>query len=147
VAFQGKDYRWHAGGAENIRIRVARAWVWWNVAIAVTGTGAMKGMLERWNRVDRDGVAAALSVVPGLGHLYKHHYSAGFGILIIGNVLVAFVSGLLFFATLGISLILIPAAWIAGVALAAGHAADWHGRHRWPVPWREPHRARLNRRT
>ncbi len=34
---------------------------------------------------DRHGLE---SVIPGLGHLYKHHNLAGAGILILGNALV-----------------------------------------------------------
>lgn len=95
----------------------------------------MKEILDAWKRVDRNKVAIALSVIPGLGHLYKHHYLAGFGILIIGNVLVAFVSALLAFGTLGASLLLIPAAWIAGIAASAYTASDEHGHHPWLHVW------------
>ena len=95
----------------------------------------MKEILEAWRRVDRNKVAVALSVIPGLGHLYKHHYLAGFGILVVGNVLVAFVSALLFFATLGLSIILLPVAWIAGIATSAYMASDEHGHHPWLHVW------------
>lgn len=95
----------------------------------------MKEILEAWRRVDRDKLAVALSVIPGLGHLYKHHYLAGFGILIVGNILVAFISGLLVFGTLGSSLLLIPAAWFAGIAASAYMASDEHGHHPWLHVW------------
>ena len=95
----------------------------------------MKEILEAWRRVDRNKVAIALSVIPGLGHLYKHHYLAGFGILVVGNVLVAFVSALLFFATLGLSVIVIPAAWVAAIATSAYMASDEHGHHPWLHVW------------
>lgn len=95
----------------------------------------MKEILDAWRRVDRNKVAIGLSVIPGLGHLYKHHYLAGFGILTVGNVLVAFVSALLAFGTLGTSLLLIPAAWVAGIAAAAYMASDEHGHHPWLHVW------------
>jgi hypothetical protein len=92
---------------------------------------AMKELLDAWRRVDRNKLAAALSLIPGLGHLYKHHYLAGFGILTIGNVLIGFVSALMVFGTLGLSMILVPAAWIAGIAYSAYMASDEHGHHPW----------------
>lgn len=95
----------------------------------------MKEILDAWRRVDRNKVAIALSVIPGMGHLYKHHYLAGFGILTVGNILVAFVSGLLAFGTLGVSLLVIPAAWVAGIAASAYMASDEHGHHPWLHVW------------
>ena len=95
----------------------------------------MKELIDAWKNVDRNKIAALLSVIPGLGHLYKHHYLAGFGILIVGNVLMAFVTGLLSFATLGMSLILVPAVWFAGVAYSAYMATDEHGHHPWLHVW------------
>jgi hypothetical protein len=95
----------------------------------------MKEILDAWRRVDRNKVAIALSVIPGTGHLYKHHYLAGFGILVVGNVLVAFVSALLGFATIGLSMIVIPAAWVAGIAASAYMASDEHGQHPWLHVW------------
>ena len=64
----------------------------------------MHELLNAWNKVDRNKVAAAMSVVPGLGHLYKHHYLQGLGLLVIGNVLILFISGLLSLGTFGLSL-------------------------------------------
>jgi hypothetical protein len=95
----------------------------------------MKEIIDAWRSVDRDKVAIALSVIPGLGHLYKHHYIAGFGILTVGNVMVVFVSGLLAFGTLGASLLVVPAAWIAGIAASAYMASDEHGHHPWLHVW------------
>jgi hypothetical protein len=95
----------------------------------------MKELLDAWRRVDRDKLAAALSLIPGLGHLYKHHYLAGFGILTIGNVLVGFIATLMVFGTLGLSMIFVPAAWIAGVGYSAYMASDEHGHHPWLHVW------------
>ena len=85
--------------------------------------------------LDRNRIAAVLSVIPGLGHLYKHHYLAGFGILIPGNVLAAFITALLTFATLGLSIIIVPAAWLAIIACSAYMASDEHGHHPWLHVW------------
>lgn len=95
----------------------------------------MKEILAAWKKVDRNMVAAVLSLVPGAGHLYKHHYLAGFGILTLGNVLVAFIAALMFFATLGLSVILLPALWVVAVAYSAYMASDEHGMHPWLHVW------------
>jgi hypothetical protein len=87
----------------------------------------MKELIEAWRAVDRDKIAALLSVLPGAGHVYKHHYLAGAGILTIGNALAAFVAAWLSLATFGLSLIVVPVAWVAGVAAAAYLAPDRHG--------------------
>ena len=47
----------------------------------------MKELIEAWRSVDRNTIAALLSVLPGAGHLYKRYYLAGAGILVIGNAL------------------------------------------------------------
>jgi hypothetical protein len=91
----------------------------------------MKELIEAWRSVDRDKIAVLLSVVPGAGHLYKHHYVAGFGILTVGNALMVFVAIWLSLATLGLSLIVVPAMWVAGVAYTAWAAPDHHGTHPW----------------
>ena len=95
----------------------------------------MKDIIDAWKRVDRNKIAIGMSVIPGMGHLYKHHYLAGLGILTLGNVLVAFVSALMAFATLGLSLIAIPAIWFAAVAGSAYMASDEHGHHPWLHVW------------
>lgn len=95
----------------------------------------MKELYEAWKRLDRNVLAAGLSVVPGLGHLYKHHYMAGFGILVIGNVLAGFVAALMALGTFGLSLMLVPAAWVAGIAWSAYMASDEHGHHPWLHVW------------
>lgn len=106
----------------------------------------MKELLEAWKRVDRNKLAAALSVIPGLGHLYKHHYLAGLGILTLGNVLIGFIAGLLVFGTMGVSLLLVPTIWIATIAWSAYMASDEHGHHPWLHVWNY-HWAELFHRT
>ena len=105
----------------------------------------MKELYEAWKSVDRNKIAMLLSVIPGLGHLYKHHYLSGFGIMIAGNALMVFVTCLLAFATLGIALIVVPALWVAGVAYSAYMASDEHGMHPWLHVWKYRwHHAALN---
>jgi hypothetical protein len=105
----------------------------------------MKEIYEALKHVDRNKVAIVLSVIPGLGHLYKHHYLAGLGIMTLGNVLMVFIAGLLSLGTLGISLIAVPAVWFAAVACSAYMASDEHGHHPWLHVW-EYHRAGFFRR-
>ncbi len=85
---------------------------------------------------DRDLFAAILSVVPGVGHLYKHHYLTGLMILLGGNLLMVFVAALLSLATFGLALIVVPVAYMVGIAWAAHELPDWHGQHRYLHPWR-----------
>lgn len=95
----------------------------------------MKELYEAWKHVDRNVVAAAMSLVPGLGHLYKHHYLAGFGILVMGNVLIGFVAVLMALGTFGASLLLVPMLWITAVGWSAYMATDEHGHHPWLHVW------------
>ncbi len=96
----------------------------------------MSELLQAWRSVDRNKIALLLSVIPGLGHLYKHHYASGLGILIGGNLLMAFVALLLGLATFGISMIVVPAVYVAAVALSAYNLPDRHGKHHWLHPWK-----------
>jgi hypothetical protein len=76
----------------------------------------------------RDVLAAFLSIVPGLGHVYKGHYLLGFGILFVGTPLFLFGSGLLALATFGLGLFLPPAAWVV-VAMHAYLEPDVRRHH------------------
>jgi len=87
-----------------------------------------------FNPADRNMIAALLSILPGLGHIYKHHYVSGFGLLIGGNIVVGFVSVLMMLGTFCLSLFAIPI-YIAAVADAAYNLPDWHGRHHFLHPW------------
>lgn len=95
----------------------------------------MKELIDAWKRVDRNKVAAAMSVLPGLGHLYKHHYLQGFGLLLLGNVAIAFVAGLMALGTFGLSLVVVPLVWVAAVGYSAYMASDEHGHHPWLHVW------------
>ena len=98
---------------------------------------AFQEINEAWSHADRNKIAAILSVIPGLGHLYKHHYVAGFGILIGGNLLTLFITAWLSLATFGLALIALPAIYIASVAASAYYIEDFHGTHRILHPWRK----------
>lgn len=95
----------------------------------------MKEFIEAWKRVDRDRVALLLSIVPGAGHLYKHHYGAGLGILLGGNLLMAFIAILLAMATAGFALAIVPIIWWAAIGISAYGAEDRHGKHHFLHPW------------
>ncbi|MBK1790444.1 hypothetical protein [Persicirhabdus sediminis] len=86
---------------------------------------------------DRNKIAALMSVIPGLGHLYKHHYVEGIGFLTVGNVLMVFVTALLSIATFGVAIVLVPTIYVAAVAYAAYSIPDWHGKHEILHPWRQ----------
>ncbi|SHK06023.1 hypothetical protein SAMN02745181_3156 [Rubritalea squalenifaciens DSM 18772] len=95
--------------------------------------------LPQFTKSERDRVAAVLSVIPGLGHIYKHHYLSGFGILIGGNLLMLFIAGWLSLATFGVSLLLVPALYWAAVIASAYYLEDWHGMHDYLHPWKKHH--------
>ena len=95
----------------------------------------MKELFDAWKSVDRNKIAMLLSVIPGLGHVYKHHYLSGIGIMTAGNVLMVFITLWLAIATLGLALIVVPAVWIAGIAYSAYLASDEHGMHPWLHVW------------
>lgn len=78
----------------------------------------------------RNIVAAALSVVPGLGHIYKGHYAAGALTMVLGPPLAIWVGILLSLATLGLGLI-VPVGFWVWVAFAAFYEGD--RRHPLPV--------------
>ena len=63
----------------------------------------------------RDTVAMLLSVVPGLGHIYKGHATMG-ALLMAGGAFALFACALAATATMGLGLLLIPLYW-AGVML------------------------------
>lgn len=96
----------------------------------------MSDTLRAWRSVDRNLIALLASVVPGAGHLYKRQYLIGLGILIGGNLLMVFTAVLLGLATFGVSMIVVPALYLAGVAASAYTIEDLHGKHHYLHPWR-----------
>lgn len=87
------------------------------------------------NSVDRNKAAALLSILPGLGHLYKHHYVAGIGLLVAGNIITGFISVLMVLGTFGLSILVVPLLYIAAVAASAYALPDWRGHHHYLHPW------------
>lgn len=63
----------------------------------------------------RDTAALLLSIVPGLGHMYKGHTLIG-ALLMLGGAFAVFACGLIATATMGFGLLLIPLYW-AGVMM------------------------------
>lgn len=84
--------------------------------------------------MNRDLTAAYLSVLPGLGHLYKHQLRTGLLIMTVGNITFGVVTGLLAPATLGAALIVMPVLWIGWAAYDAYNATDLSHRAKLPPP-------------
>ena len=78
---------------------------------------------------DRDVLAAVFSIIPGMGHIFKGHYAAGWTILVLGTPMAVWTGILLSLATAGVGLLVPLAAW-AIVAMNAYYASD-HRRHHW----------------
>lgn len=76
--------------------------------------------------------AALLSIVPGLGHIYKGHFVAGLIWLVFGMPIAIWVGILLGLATAGIGLLFPIMCWLA-VALDAYNEPD-RRRHHWFPP-------------
>ena len=74
--------------------------------------------------MNRDLTAAYLSVLPGLGHLYKHQFRTGLLVMILGNIVVGLITGLMSIATFGAALIVMPVLWVGWAAYDAFGAAD-----------------------
>ena len=70
-----------------------------------------------------DWLAAMLSLVPGLGHLYKGHLVSGLLLLCVGGPAFLLLVMLLIPKTFGLSLLL-PAGFVAGTAFHAFHLSD-----------------------
>ena len=77
-------------------------------------------------------IAALLTIIPGLGHIYKGHYATGFIWMFVGMPVAVWVGILLSLATAGLGL-LIPIACWAGLAFDAYCERDWR-KHHWLMP-------------
>ena len=95
----------------------------------------MNELSKAGRSVDRNAVALILSVIPGAGHLYKHHYTSGLAILIGGNMLMVFVAVMLTLGTFGLSLVLVPSIYVLAIGASAYALPDWHGHHHFLHPW------------
>ena len=74
--------------------------------------------------LNRDLAAAYLSVVPGLGHIYKHQFGAGFFYLLVITPVVLAATAFLAPATFGLALLIIPALLIGYAGFDAFQAPD-----------------------
>ena len=63
-------------------------------------------------------IAALLSIVPGMGHIYKGHYEAGFLWMFLGMPIAIFVGIISILGTAGVGLLFPIACW-AGLAYDA----------------------------
>ena len=73
-------------------------------------------------------IAALLSIIPGLGHIYKGHYAAGFLWMLFGMPMAIWVGLLLGLATAGFGLLVPIVCWIA-VAFDAYNEKDRRRHH------------------
>lgn len=76
----------------------------------------------------RDLAAAILSMVPGLGHIYKGYLGEGLLLMLLGAPIALYCGLLLAFATLGFGLI-VPVMFEIAVILHA-YTIDDHSKHR-----------------
>lgn len=77
-------------------------------------------------------IAALLSIVPGLGHIYKGHLAAGFIWMFFGMPLAIWMGILLGLATAGLGLLFPIVCW-AGLAFDAYNERDLRTHH-WFLP-------------
>lgn len=75
-----------------------------------------------------DEIAALLSIVPGLGHIYKGHYEAGLLWMFFGMPVAMWIGILLALATAGIGLIIPILCWV-GLAWDAYNEKDRRHHH------------------
>jgi TM2 domain-containing membrane protein YozV len=78
-------------------------------------------------------IAAVLSIVPGLGQIYKGHYASGFIWMFVGMPVAIWVGILLGLATAGLGL-LVPIACWAALAFDAYYERDLC-KHHWLMPY------------
>lgn len=77
-------------------------------------------------------IAALLTIVPGLGHIYKGHLAAGFIWMFFGMPLAVWIGILLGLATAGVGLLFPILCW-AGLAVDAYYERDLR-KHHWLMP-------------
>ena len=65
----------------------------------------------------RDIIAVALSIIPGMGHIYKGHKLTGW-LILLGSVVVVFGVGVIATYTAGFGLLLLPFFWLWVMTLA-----------------------------
>jgi hypothetical protein len=73
-------------------------------------------------------IAALLSIVPGLGHIYKGHYEAGFLWMVLGMPFAIWIGILFGLATAGVGLLFPILCWVA-LAFDAYNEGDRRHHH------------------
>ena len=81
----------------------------------------------------RDLLAALLSIVPGLGHIYKNDWTWGLGLMFFGAPMALWAGLLLTPATLGLGL-LIPLGYI-GFVIVHAYTLEDHSHHKLVHAW------------
>ena len=76
-------------------------------------------------------IAAMLSIVPGLGHMYKGHFVAGLIWLVLGMPLAIWIGILFGLATAGLGLLFPVLCW-AALAIDAYYESDLRQHHWFP---------------
>lgn len=89
------------------------------------------------SHVDKNKIAATASVVPGLGHLYKHNYMLGLGILVLGNAAALALTQWLSYEAFGPAVFIIPTCYWVAVMCNAFYAKDLRGTHLYLQPWKQ----------
>lgn len=77
-------------------------------------------------------IAALLTIIPGLGHVYKGHYATGLIWMFAGMPVAIWIGILLGLATAGLGLLFPVACW-AGLAVGAYYERDLR-KHHWLMP-------------
>jgi TM2 domain-containing membrane protein YozV len=77
----------------------------------------------------RDDIACVLSVIPGLGHLYKGYVGGGLFLMLLAWPLMLFISLLLGMGTMGLSLLFPVLFW--GAVMAHAYSAEDHRKRHW----------------
>jgi TM2 domain-containing membrane protein YozV len=81
---------------------------------------------------DRNVIAAALSIIPGAGQMYKGHFADGLILLLFGMPVALWAGILLSLATAGVGMVLPIAVWV-WIAYEAFYEEDLRKHHWWGV--------------
>ena len=92
----------------------------------------MQTVLTRLTKEEKhahDEIAAALSIVPGLGHIYKGHYQMGLFLMFLGMPIAIFVGIISILGTAGVGLLFPIGCWAALAYDAYGKKDRRHHHH------------------
>ena len=79
-------------------------------------------------------IAALLSIIPGLGHIYKGHYQMGFFLMFLGMPIAIFVGIISILGTAGVGLLFPILCWV-GLAWDAYNKKDRRHHHHLTASW------------